>query len=125
MIMRKFLSIFLLSSCQAFAALNPITMDIPSTNKISEELSLLDDLIDVTEKNLVAQKQLRKDIFLYQQYKQRYLKDMENRNAAYEMVQIAHRILEEINANYLIHVFPSDFISELSFFSQIASKKSP
>lgn len=121
--MIKFLSICLLVSCQAFAALNPITTDVPPGNPISEELSLLDDLIDVTEKNLMAQKKLRKDIALYQQHKQHYLKDMDNRSAAYDMVQIAHRILEEINANYLVQVFPSDFISELTFFSQIAAKK--
>lgn len=121
--MNKYFFLFAFFTGTLTAALKPVTTDIPAEPTVSVEVALLDALIDVTEKNLVAQKELRKEIQLFEQRKGRFLKDMNNRNAAYDMVQSAHQILENINSNYLLSMFPPEFISELTFFSQIASKQ--
>lgn len=121
--MKYYLVLALLSANTAFAALNPITTDLPLSNK-SVEVMLLDNLIEVTEKNLVVQKELRQEIQGYQFQKQRFMKDMNNRELAFDMVKRAGQISKKINDNYLINMFSPEFMSELTFMSQLTSPRS-
>lgn len=118
--MKYYIILMILCSGRAFAALNPVTTDLPPSTQLSPELMLLDDLIVVTEQNLAVQKELRKDIQAYQLQKKRFVKNMDNHDIAYDMVQRAHDIAETINENHLTQMFSPEFISELSFISQMA-----
>ncbi len=89
----------------------------------AKELQRLNNLIAVTEQNLENQKTLRQLFLDYQQQQINYLQNSQNKEITLQMVKSAHRLLEGIKANYLIQTFDTEFISQLTFFSQFAVKK--
>lgn len=121
--MIRLIFLFLTIVNVASAALNPITTDLPPSSNVSDEIMALDNLIVVTEQNLAAQKKLREQISSFQAFKQQYLKNLDSRESAYNMIQSARLVLQSIKNNYLEQMFSPEFISELTFFSQLASKQ--
>lgn len=90
---------------------------------VAKELQRLNNLIAITEKNLENQNAL-KELFLdYQQQQIHYLQDTQNKELTLKMVKSAHRLLESIQANHLIQTFDTEFMSQLTFFSQFATKR--
>lgn len=107
---------------------HPVTSDLPPhTNDplqiTGNEITKLDALIEVTQQNLENQKKLRKLVSEYQQIQAQYLLNADDKEVLYRAVKSAHRLLENIKENHLTQAFDSQFISELSFFSQIATKR--
>ena len=87
------------------------------------ELTMLDDLIQLTEDNLKNQRTLRELVLHYQKDLALYLKKSSDKDTVLRVARTAHKLLEEIKRNHLIEAFETDFISELTLFSQIAQKK--
>lgn len=87
------------------------------------ELTMLDDLIRLTDDNLKSQKALREFVVQYQKDLALYLKKSSDKDTVLKVARTAHKLLEEIKKNHLIEAFETDFISELTLFSQIAQKK--
>lgn len=105
----------------AFAAFNPFDIDLFKSSNRSAELIVLDDLIEATEQSVDRQKELRKDIKAYQQQQQKFIKDMNDRTLASDLIQSAQDILKTIHDNHLEHLFSSEFIRELTFMSQLGN----
>lgn len=90
---------------------------------VAKELQHLNHLIHVTEKNLEHQKNLKQLFLDYQQQQLYYLQNTQDKEITLQMVKSAHRLLESIKANHLIQIFDNEFISQLTFFSQFATKR--
>lgn len=88
--------------------------------KESQRLNLL---IEITEKNLNNQKALKKLFMDYQQQQINYLKNPEDKEVTLQMVKSAYQLLEGIKAAHLTQSFDAEFISQLTFFSQFATKR--
>lgn len=90
---------------------------------VAKELQLLNNLITITQQNLENQRAL-KELFLdYQQQQVNYLHDAQNKELTLKMVKSALRLLESIKTNHLLQTFDTEFISQLTFFSQFATKR--
>ncbi len=125
-----FVLLIIFSSISLYAdnSLRPSTTDLPPQIKdplalINNEIAMLDNLIDVTQQNLENQKNLRHLVKEYQKIQDLYLQNPDDKEALYRMVKIAYKTLGNIKENHLTHLFDSDFISELSLLSQVASKR--
>lgn len=134
--MDKYLSYVLYFSFPMICWLCPAAADMPFTpaapvlpaaiehsDPIANELQTLDRLINATQTSLEKQRELKSAIADYQKLQELYLKNDQDRELLFRMVKSAHKILNEIKENHLLHVFSPDFISELTLFSQVASKK--
>lgn len=109
-----------------FAAIHPLTPDLPpaETPKVVDNpLQTLDTLITATEQTLADQKALRQRLIEYCQLKAQYLQDPHNREQMTRLVRAAPLILEAIQTYHLSDAFDPDWLEELGFFSQIATKK--
>jgi hypothetical protein len=89
----------------------------------AKELQRLNNLISITEKNLENQKALKELFLEYQKQQVNYLQNSDDKEATLRMVKSAHRLLESIKANHLLETFDTEFISQLTFFSQFATKR--
>lgn len=103
-----------------------LTLPPPSGDAklVINELGMLDSLIEVTERNLQRQKELRKEVLLYQEDLALYLKHSSDKDVVLKVAKRARRLLEGIKNLHLIEAFEPDFISELTLFAQIAQKRS-
>lgn len=90
---------------------------------VLNQLKNLDNLISVTEKNLLNQKSLKKLLIDYQQHQLKYLENAQDKEVTLQMVRSAYQLLESIKQNHLTHAFDTEFISQLTFFSQFATKR--
>lgn len=90
---------------------------------LDSQLLMLDDLIAMTQKSLAAEMEIKELIVEYQRIQESYLKNQDDKELVIKMVRMAHRILIKTQENYLTQQFDPDFISELTLFSKIASKK--
>lgn len=90
---------------------------------VAKEFQRLNNLINITEKNLENQKALKQLFIDYQQQQIHYLDNSQDKEVTLQMVKSAYRLLEGIKTNHLIQTFDTEFISQLTFFSQFAIKK--
>jgi hypothetical protein len=90
---------------------------------LAEQLSTLDHLIEMTKLSLKNQQALRQQIQDYQKIQELYLQNTHDNDLLFRMVKLAARILESIKENHLAQNFDTEFISELTLFSQIANKR--
>lgn len=102
--------------------------DIPTSIKdpaalIGDEIARLDTLIQATEQSLEGQKKLRLLIVEYQKVQDIYLKNTKDNDLLFKVVKSAHRVLQSIKENNLLHTFDSEFIDELTILSQPATKR--
>lgn len=116
--------LFLITFGSLFAA-EPIT-NLKETEPalvVAKELQHLNQLIAITEQNLENQKALRQLFVDYQQQQVNYLQNSQDKEITLQMVKSAHRLLESVKANHLVQTFDTEFISQLTFFSQFATKR--
>lgn len=124
-------SFFLIASATTFAEtphLNPITSDLPpsmpeSQNKETNEFVILDSLIAATQQSLESQKTLREWVKQFKEIQNQCLLNPEDSDLLLRAVKVARRTLECMKENHLTQAFDPEFISELSLFAQVASKR--
>lgn len=92
---------------------------------IDDEVETLEKLIDVNEKRLTAQKELKLKMSLFQKQKDEFLRGNESKSHAFSMVTNAREILTVIKQEHLAYLFRPDYLEELVFFSSIAGKTIP
>ncbi len=90
-----------------------------------DEVSSLENLIAANEKHLLAQKQLKEKMKLFQKQKDEFMLGNQSKSHAYAMVSNAREILTTIREEHLSYLFPTDYLEELIFFSSIAAKSVP
>lgn len=123
LIMKRFILMSLLAlSTPVFALPEPARIAAPS-DSAANELKMLDALIEVTQQNLEAQKQIKQLVAEYQKAQKKYLKNTEDKEQLIRTIKIAYKAHEAIRNNYLTQAFTPEFMSELSMFAQIASKR--
>lgn len=108
------------------AQVKPITSDTPKGAKeinVNNELSMLDNLIEVTQQSVDSQKKLRDLIRLYQTLQTQYLQNEDDKELLYKIVRVAYLASESIKENHLSQIFDPDFLKELNLFAQIAAKR--
>ena len=124
--MKKVIATLLLLFTLSLQA-TPSTNDLPPKEKqkeqTSNELTRLNNLIQVTAKNLEKQKSLLIMVQEYQHMQEKYLKSPDDNDQLFRLVKAAYRLSETIKENNLSQTFSSDFMSELNLFSQIAQKR--
>lgn len=106
-------------------AIRPMTTDLPRTSNPSlrlKETALLDHLIEATAQNLESQKQLKQLLQDYLQLQQQYAQNTQDKQLSFRMVKKAHELLEKIQEQHLTQAFDQEMLSELTFFSNIATK---
>lgn len=110
----------------ASEVVNPSTTKLPRmqnpTTKTNDEVNLLNNLIDVTKKNLDNQIQLKALLVDYIQIKDQYMQNTDDKQLSYRMVQKAYVLLDKIKEDYLTQLFDQEFMSELTFFASIGAK---
>ncbi len=124
--MKKIISLsflFLLGCFSLLTAQIPNLKETEPALVVANELKRLDHLIVVTEQNLENQKKLKTLFLDYQQQQVNYLQDTQNKEVTLQMVKSAYVLLENIKAFHLIQAFDTEFVSQLTFFSQFATKR--
>lgn len=120
--MRNFI-FFLTAATLSYSALAADVIKKDPKELLCSQISMLDDLITMTERSLNGEKQIKTLIIDYQKIQEQYLKNQNDKDLVVKMVRMAHRILIAIQENHLTQQFDPDFISELTLFSKIAAKK--
>jgi hypothetical protein len=117
--------IAILSCLSRLVAAEPLynLKETEPTVVVKNELKRLDQLIFVTEMNLEQQKALRELFLYYQDRQSSYLQNPQDKESTLHMVRAAYQLLEAIKANHLLQTFDTEFISQLTFFSQFATKQ--
>lgn len=90
---------------------------------VANELAMLDSLISATKHNLETQKKLRSQIIEYQKAQAAYIMNPDDRDQLVKVIKQAYTVLETIKNNHLSQSFSQEFISELTLFAQVATKK--
>lgn len=91
--------------------------------EIHEELASLNNLVEATQTSLDAQKKLRVLLIDYQKAHENYLKNPENKDVMFSLVQTAHKLFQCIKDNHLTQTFSPDLLNDLAVFSQVAQKR--
>lgn len=122
------LSLLFFCVCSFVSAdpVHPTTEALPDFEKMTaregQEMQMLDQLITVTQKNLERQRQLRCYITEYLDLQARYIENTDDKDLSVQLVRKAKQVLDGIQQQHLNQAFDPEFISELSFFANIAQK---
>lgn len=113
-------------SLDANSAVNSITQDMPRAHenpKKNKEIASIDLLINATEQSLEQQKIIKQLILEYQTLQAEYLQHENDADLLMRTARAGKQVLDKINECSLNHNFDPEFISELTLFSNVASKR--
>ena len=88
-----------------------------------DEITVLLELIEMSQKNLVEQQTLLKNILDFRKQRQAFVQEPTSNRLATALVRSAMRIQGEIDGNHLSHLFSKDFLTEVRFFAQGGQEK--
>src|ERR1700721_1448393 len=104
--------------------LSALAIQTPDEPKLVEnEMKMIEVLIQATEKNLQNQHKIKEALVEYQTLFSAYLKHSSDKETVLKAAKSADKLLALIQEDHLTDVFETNFISELTLFSQIAQKK--
>lgn len=89
----------------------------------SPELISISHLIEITKQNAEIQEKIRVELIDYQKINKEFLKNPDDKELLFQMIKKADHLFENIKQAHLTQIFSSDFLKELTLFSQIASKR--
>lgn len=87
-----------------------------------DEVKIVDQLIESTIKQLDMEKHLKTLMIQFKDQKELFVQGDQTKGHAGQMIRTARQIYEIISANHIEHLFPKDYLEELTFFSSIAGK---
>lgn len=87
------------------------------------EIGAIEELIAITQKNLLSQKQLLNSLIEFELAKKAFIDDPVSGKLATSLVKIALRVNEQIERENLIYLFSPEFLTEIQFFSQVAKQR--
>lgn len=94
--------------------------DLAIENK--DEIKILEQLIQTTEKQLEMQKRLKTLMVEFKNQQEQFVQGDQTKAHASQMVRTARQIYELIAINHIDYLFPKSYLEELAFFSSIAGK---
>lgn len=110
----------------AAAARTPIVVELPQERAPQRpqvsELRQIDDLIAITERNVVLQKRLRELVAEYQGVREKVLTQPASSDLLYRQTSLAKRTLDSIEEAHLEQLFSREFLSELHLFAKVANR---
>jgi hypothetical protein len=93
------------------------------TTNITPELATLNNLIEITQKNVEIQESIRQQLVNYQKVNKEFLKHPDDKELLYQTIILADRLFEKINNAHITQSFSPEFLKELKLFSQIAQNQ--
>ncbi|NGX53533.1 MAG: hypothetical protein K1000chlam4_00245 [Chlamydiae bacterium] len=87
-----------------------------------DDLALLGELIEVTQSNLEEQKQLLSLMKRYEKTRDAFVGDWTSQKLAALLMREASLILKEVEKHHLAHLFSSEFMTEIRFFTEVREK---
>ena len=90
-----------------------------------DEISSLHRLIQVNERRLRVQKELKEKMLLLQGQKDEFVLGNQSKSHTFAMVSNARKILVSIKEENLSYLFDTEYLEELLFFSSLATKSVP
>ena len=90
-----------------------------------DEVSAVEELISVTKDKLAEEEKLKKLLLDFRLCRAQFSHNSESKELAFKLVSTARKILEIVKNEHLEHLFPSDYLEEITFFSSIAAKNQP
>lgn len=88
-----------------------------------DEMKVLTHLIEITRSHLNEQEHIKKTLSEYREKRALFIKEDENKTVACELLALASELIDRIEKSALHDYFADEFLEELSYFSQIANKK--
>lgn len=124
------LLVFLIIPFYAPAAsdnINPVTEQMPPLHEKQPEapksVAVLDHIIELTKENLRSEMKLRDLVLSYQELRDAYLEDTQNKKLLAKAVRAADEVEKAIITTNLEHAFPQEFLKELAMFAKPAKKQ--
>lgn len=93
--------------------------------KGGDEIETISQLVQTTERQLSAQKQLQELISVFKQQQEIFFQGNQSKDHSTKMVHTAVEILKIVKENNYENLFSPVFMHELQLFSAIATKKTP
>ncbi len=90
-----------------------------------DEISSLHRLIQVNEKRLTTQKEIKEMMELLQKQKDAFVLGNQSKSHTFSMVSNARKILVSVKSENLSYLFDTEYLEELLFFSSLATKSVP
>ena len=87
-----------------------------------DDLALLGELIEVTQSNLEEQKKLLSLMECYQTTRDAFVEDFTSQKLAALLVREASQILNNVEKHHLAHLFSTEFMTEIRFFTEVREK---
>jgi hypothetical protein len=84
-----------------------------------EEIATLEHLIETTRKNLENQQMILKLLRAYATAREAYLSDPDSGKLATALVKRAMALQQLMEKEHLLHLFDSDFLSEVAFYNKV------
>ena len=102
-------------------------VDLEEKNVVlfEDEIQALGKLIEINEKRLLVQKELREKMHVFQTQKEAFILGNQSKSHSFSMVSTARQILGLVKQEHLAYLFTADYLEELLFFSSIAGKSLP
>ncbi|MFS8564473.1 MAG: hypothetical protein LVR00_09315 [Rhabdochlamydiaceae bacterium] len=96
-----------------------------SFTKEGDEIAVITELLERTDRQLSFQKQLKELMVALNDQEKTFLAGNESKTHVSLMTETALQILKLIEDNHYADLFPSPYMEELRLFAKIANKKSP
>ena len=96
-----------------------------SFTKEGDEIAVVSELVERTERQLLLQKQLKNLMSDLNNQERVFLEGNESKIHVSLMTDTALQILKLIEENHYADLFPSPYMEELRLFAKIAQKKTP
>ncbi|MCB1180456.1 MAG: hypothetical protein KDK55_00345 [Chlamydiia bacterium] len=107
----------------ALIALFPLFGNEPSlTIHDQDEIVVLKQLIEATQKSLNEQHTLLQSILRYRAVRELFFDDTTNSRKATNLVKMALQISNQLEESKMTHLFSKEFLEELSFYSSVGRK---
>jgi len=90
-----------------------------ATLSAHEEVLVLEQLIETTQKNLHSQQELLRSLHAYHAARDSYFGDPDSSKRATLLVKKAMKLHTQLTRDHLHHLFSNDFLTELSFYNQV------
>lgn len=87
-----------------------------------DEITILLELIETSKKNLEEQKKLLKLIVDFKKAREAFITEPTSVKLAALLVKSAAEVSNEIEKSQLSYLFPTDFMTEIRFFTQVGEK---
>lgn len=84
----------------------------------SDEAALFTELVEISKKNLVEEQALLKFLLEYQKKREAFLVDPTSVSSAKSLVHAAKNLQKQVQNSQFQHLFSSDLLTELAFFSE-------